>query len=188
MNDEHILWAGLPDPNVMFIPADIYIVPFSLLWGGFAVYWEVGVVSSLIGADELNLFSCIFPLFGIPFVLFGLYFIFGRFIYKKWRKRHTFYAVTNKRILILDDRNHSLQEINISSIPGITLSERSNGTGTIKFSNSTRSLFGFTSSYEWTNNGMEFWGNLSYAFFDIKEARKVSDIINRQRNLAATSS
>ncbi len=36
-----------------------------------------------------------------PFVLIGQYMIWGRFVYARWKKRRTFYALTNRRALIV---------------------------------------------------------------------------------------
>lgn len=89
---EQLRWVGQPDPQVRFATADLFLVPFSVIWGGFAVFWELGVIVS--GAPIH------FALFGIPFVLIGLYFIFGRFIYKKRRKLTTVYGLTDSRAIV----------------------------------------------------------------------------------------
>lgn len=44
MSEESVLWTGRPDPRVVFHSDDWYLVPFSLLWGGFAIFWETGVL------------------------------------------------------------------------------------------------------------------------------------------------
>ena len=38
--DEDVLWYGQPKTSVLFDANDIFLVPFSLLWGGFALFWE----------------------------------------------------------------------------------------------------------------------------------------------------
>jgi hypothetical protein len=90
---EQLLWAGRPDPQVWFTSMDLFLVPFSILWAAFAIYWEVGVIISPGGA--------FFIIPGIPPVALGLYLTFGRFVYKQYRKRRTVYGITSQRVIVL---------------------------------------------------------------------------------------
>jgi hypothetical protein len=90
--DEHLLWAGRPDPSVHFTSADGYLIPFSILWGGFAISWETAAIVSRAG---------LFVLFDLPFVAMGLYITIGRFLYKARQKRKTLYVLTNRRAIVL---------------------------------------------------------------------------------------
>ena len=36
IRDEKVVWAGQPDRRFRFSSGDIFLVPFSLLWGTFA--------------------------------------------------------------------------------------------------------------------------------------------------------
>ena len=93
--DEQLLWQGVPDPSAWFTAEDAFLIPFSVLWCGFAIFWE----SSVIHGGPV-----FFQLWGVPFVLAGLYFVAGRFFYKNYRKRRTGYAVTTRRAMILEPR------------------------------------------------------------------------------------
>jgi hypothetical protein len=44
--DEALLWWGRPDPAKHLGRNDIFLVPFSLAWGGFAIFWEIGALQS----------------------------------------------------------------------------------------------------------------------------------------------
>ena len=172
LKGENLLWFGQPESNIIFSGKDIFLIPFSLLWGGFAIFWEVSVIR----------FGAPFPfaLFGIPFVLIGLYFIFGRFIYKVIKKKHTYYAVTNQRVLILTHLvNRNLKAEFINQIPTINKNIRANGTGTILFGNN--SFFGGI----YDNTGMELFGSFNRTwfpvFYDIQDAETVYKMVHDLR-------
>ena len=97
---ERIVWRGQPDAAVVFGPEDLLLVPFSLMWGGFAIFWEIGVTTQGWGVGSV---------WGIPFVLIGLYFIVGRFIYKRHNRRTTRYAITDRRIIVARKAGRNVQ-------------------------------------------------------------------------------
>jgi len=88
-DNEQLLWHGVPDTRVWFAPADAYLIPFSIAWCAFAIFWESSVIRS--GGPSF------FAAWGIPFVAAGLYFVAGRFFYKRYRKGRTVYAITTQR-------------------------------------------------------------------------------------------
>jgi len=168
---EHIEWVGTPDPTKRFTPADRYLIPFSLFWGGFAIFWVIGASSG----------GGFFGLFGLPFVALGLYFIFGRFVYKAYRKRRTVYAVTDRRVMEIfrGRQGDSVDAVYLRSIPNISTSVGSNGRGSVEFGISSRGY----SSY--ANTGMEFFarGQLAsgVSFYDIEDPQGVADLVERLR-------
>lgn len=124
---ERLLWQGQPIPRrFVLTPADVFLIPFSFLWGGFAVFWEAGVI--------LGRAPFFFLIWGIPFVLAGLYFIFGRFVVAYRQARSTFYAVTDRRILIVSGLfRRGVTELDLRSIPAIDVRSAGDGVGTISF-------------------------------------------------------
>jgi hypothetical protein len=89
---EQLLWCGRPDPSVIFVLADIFVIPFSIVWLGVALLWEFGTQS--IGAPVA------FRLAGVPFALIGVYMVVGRLVTRWFRKRRTIYGITGARVLV----------------------------------------------------------------------------------------
>lgn len=94
---EELLWAGRPDPAILFRPADVIAVPVSLVWLGVALLWEFGV--RWAGAPGA------FEFVGVPFVLIGVYLVAGRFGTRWFRKRKTVYGITAERVIVQTGRS-----------------------------------------------------------------------------------
>ncbi len=132
MTGETLLWTGRPNVGVVFHSDDLYLIPFSLLWGGFAIFWEAGVLGYWGNTAKGGTPSTFMALWGIPFILAGQYFIWGRFLYDAWLKRRTYYAVTNRRVLMVQEGwNRKTSWMYISSIP--TVEREGSMTGTLWF-------------------------------------------------------
>ncbi len=138
--DETLLWSGQPRQGIFLRGSDALLIPFSLIWGGFALVWEGTVLFQFFfgskSASPPGLMAFIFPLFGLPFVFVGLYLIFGRFFVDSWMRRRTWYGVTNQRVLIKSGLfSSNLKSLNLRSQSDISLTEKNDGTGTITFGN-----------------------------------------------------
>lgn len=168
--DERLLWFGQPRGGILFRPADAFQIPLSLMWGGFAIFWEASVV--MTGAPFF------FKLWGIPFVLVGLYINFGRFFVDAKQRAKTYYGVTNERVIIVSGLfSRRVKSLNLRTLTDITLDEKANGSGTI--------TFGGTSATPWWSNGMTFpgWGPQPAPNFEMIQGAKgiYETIRNAQR-------
>ena len=43
---EYILWKGRPEKGNLFTGQEVVMLPFSLLWLAFSVYWEMTAIRS----------------------------------------------------------------------------------------------------------------------------------------------
>ena len=134
---EAMQWTGRPNPRVIFRAEDVGAIPFSLLWGGFAIFWMLG--ASNIWPFFANRPDKTFQWFGIiwgtPFVLVGQYFIWGRFVYARWKKKRTYYAITTRRALIVHYglRSRNAVSAYFENLSIIDKKVRSDGIGSIAF-------------------------------------------------------
>lgn len=171
--EELVLWTGKPDTGVLLTPADMLLIPISILVG--ISFMNTGL-SYMFGAISMGYVAL--ALWGALFILMGSYLMLGRFLYKSWRKRHTYYGLTNRRILVYARGKRMVSE-EILEIPSLAKAVRPNGTGTITFGPSP-----FTAS--WCGNtgmnclaGFDHWDLL--ALHDIRDASHVYEILETLR-------
>jgi hypothetical protein len=123
---ERILWEGRPLRYPLFRLGDVLLVPFSVLWCGFAVFWEIGVLAD--GAP------IVFRVWGVPFVALGLYFVAGRFVVRAVASRRTRYTITSSRILVHGGWSGGrLTTAYLKSLPPPVITERPDGSGNLAF-------------------------------------------------------
>jgi hypothetical protein len=169
---EQALWIGQPSQGLVLRGSDAFLIPFSLLWCGFAIFWEVSVLAG--GGPWF------FSLFGVPFVLAGLYFVVGRFWVDAAQRRHTFYAVTSDRIVIVSGLfAPRVQSLSIDRLSDVSLNERSDGTGTI--------TFGPVPPWYWWYGGSSWpgFGVQAVPSFElISDARRIYEVIHEAQRTA----
>lgn len=178
LKDEKILWTGQPETSVRFTRSDVFLIPFSGFFGIFSMTWMGMALRAAASGSQPSV--AIMPLFGVPFILMGLYLMFGRFWYKALKKRNTYYALTNKRVMSLTKLfGVRLNAMYINAIPVINKTIGGSGTGTLIFGN----LIYPASMY--ANTGLDFLGYYggsgAIAFYDIRDAEGVYQQIARLR-------
>lgn len=158
--NENLIWAGRPKTGIVFRTADIFLIPFSVSWCGFAIFWFTSALTS--GAPFF------FAMFGIPFVIIGLIFVFGRFIIDAKQRENTVYGLTENRIIIKSGvYKKAIKSLNIRTLSDIEYVEKSDRSGSINFGPKNPMMI-------W-GNGMSWWPGVtvSPSLDLIKEVRKV---------------
>jgi hypothetical protein len=178
LTGESVLWTGQPSTGVIFHKEDAMLIPFSLFWGGFAIFWE-GAVSGFWRSGNPWKFGMVW---GIPFVLIGQYLIWGRFVYAAWLKRRTHYAVTNRRVIAVQRNGGGrMASAYLDTLPMIVKEGRSGGVGTLRFAPSPVSQYG---------RGSGIWNSFAIrdtpVFLDIEDVDSVYKLTSGLREKART--
>lgn len=169
---ERLLWTGRPRGGIRLQAADLFLIPFSLLWCGFAVFWEYRVVSQ--GAPFF------FILWGIPFVCIGLFFVFGRFIADAKHREKTWYALTSERAIISSGLfSRSVRSLFLRTLGEISFAEKADFSGTITFG-STGMFPAWMAGASWPGAGRY----APPAFQMIDNARSVFEMIRSAQKAA----
>jgi hypothetical protein len=173
---EQLLWSGRPDYQRWFYPLDVLLVSFSVLWGGFAIFWETLALSSHTARD-----SVIFPLWGIPFVVMGLYLMVGRFFVRRWRRRRTIYALSDQRAFAITPawpRGERVTSVWLGSYPPVDQRLMSKGRGTLWIGSVPGPQKWLAGDYGWP--GAQRAAGNAVIFSDIPDAAEVYARIRRQ--------
>jgi hypothetical protein len=164
---ERLLWQGHPRGGIRLRGIDLYLIPFSLVWCGFVVM----AASAVLFAPKKPSFEAL-PL--LLFVFVGLHMLIGRFVVDAIRRKNTAYALTSRRAIIaVDFFGRRVQSINLQALPEVSLTEKSNGSGTI--------TFGALQSLSWGRYNPWTGSSSQPAFEMIEDVRNVSDLIDKQR-------
>lgn len=124
-----MLWAGRPYQGFFLLrPFDAFLIPFSFLWLGLVIAGAVGTSASQKSGEW-------FPfIFLLVFVAFGLYIALGRFLVDARQRQGTFYGLSNQRVIIVCGLlQREIKSINLKTMNDLSLSQRRDGWGTIKF-------------------------------------------------------
>jgi uncharacterized membrane protein len=72
LDGERVVWSGQAGQGLILTARNAFLIPFSLLWCGFAVFWTIKAMESRAPS--------FFTLWGTMFICFGLYGVVGRFV------------------------------------------------------------------------------------------------------------
>lgn len=124
---ERLRWTGRPAQGLLFLPYDLFLIPFSVLWCGFPLMTLANQIADggWKGADW----------FLLIFIAFGSYLTVGRFVADAWLRAATHYAVTDRRALILRDGPFPMfRSLDLDRLRDVRLEHRWSGRGTIRLS------------------------------------------------------
>jgi hypothetical protein len=180
---ERVMWRGSPEADRWFFRQDMVLVPFSLMWGGFAIFWETSV---LLSRHARN--SIVFAIWGVPFVIVGLYLIFGRLYARRRTRERTRYVLTDRRAIVLapawwggGERSSSIW---LGSYPPVERQRHRDGTGTLwigPLAPGQRWLGGETA---WPF--MRMIGTSALTFADVPDVDRIYALIRGQLSAASS--
>lgn len=90
---EEIRWQGRPDTQIVWKVRHIFTFLFGIAFAGFAVFWML--MASAAGGG--------FWAFGMIHFSVGLGIAFGPPFWNAWRRRHTWYTLSDRRAFIATD-------------------------------------------------------------------------------------
>lgn len=154
INGEHILWAGKGKGVGQGAIVGVF---FAIFWLGFAVFWTVG--ATVAGG--------VFGLFGVPFVLIGI-FLISSFIFPPKK----YYAITNMRILRKEGKNMISERLD--QVVDVTVTVRGSGKGDVTY-RSTGNTFYRSNSHNVT---------AMRGFFNVENPNEVYCILNEAIHMA----
>jgi len=152
---DRVLWKGRPEKGITVRPDELVTIPFGVFFTLFALFW----ISMAIKAGP-------FALFGVPFVLIGLYFVGGRFIINEIMKKKTAYVITNKAII--RKRGSRVDIWYGTELSNMQVFSHKNGTTSFIFSRVNVNYHGRRGT------SMHYYGIES-----VRDARDVSEAINQ---------
>ncbi len=176
---ERLLWAGRPKQGFALRGWDIVHWPLSL----FACV--AGTILTIHEWREPGNVGVL--IFVILWTIATYYAAFGRFFVDRWQRSLTYYAVTDRRAIILTRAGPDhIQSVYLNILKEVTYTRRSDGTGTLEFDRPGYS----TIQGRWDMwRGATFpWDNLTPAFEMITGAREVRDLIVQAQQHASQTS
>jgi hypothetical protein len=176
-SDERLLWSGRPRQGIVFGRSDLFAIPFSLFFFGFSVFWIVGAATQTKGTSW-------FPLFGVPFVLIGLYMLVGRHLADSYYRSGLYYGLTDQRAILASTVfGRKVTSIDLKGLTGLKLEQSSPSIGTVQLAHPT------TQANTYGEGGFSNWGQGAMGptpcFFEIEDSKRVYDLA---RSVAAGKS
>jgi hypothetical protein len=133
---EPIRWMGQPKPRFWGNRESVSQFLFSIPWTAFALFWTGVAATGVLSDKEFDWrfqVEYIFPLWGLPFILIGLFLMSAPL--RHWNTlRKTLYVVTDRRAIVLvAKRSIEVKSYFGDDLDSLSRIERKDGTGSILF-------------------------------------------------------
>lgn len=177
-SDENVIWCDSPSRGLPITEKGAVGI-FSVFWLGFAVFWTVTATAA----------AGPFGLFGVPFLIIGIYLVYETFFGFDKRLKKTAYAITDRRVLIVSvtRKGESCKTYMLDSIGDISIRTVKGNIGTITLGNDhpytvDRSRYYSGGRYR-SYRGM--YGSCDCAFYMINDVQRVYKILTEQISFAS---
>ncbi|AQR93141.1 hypothetical protein [Clostridium saccharoperbutylacetonicum] len=134
LKEEKILWSGKPNNKKLYSKEDAFSIfhgTCMIAGGVFGIVFGTGSLDQ-IASDPMPFIVSI--LLSTPFFIVGFYQLIVKAIRRKYKKEKTFYAITNKRLLIFEvGKDEKVISKYISQINKVDVNTSNKGMGTIEF-------------------------------------------------------
>lgn len=171
MSDEELLWTGQPDPKNILNTRDIIMIPFAL---------AVGIPVTLILPADPRLYGAA----ALVWIIAIVYVIFGRFYSRYRAKKRTFYALTNRRAMVLslrDDEAALVKNLPFETIVAVTHSQTNDELGTVAFELVMPEKIKISKDKYSLGLSSPVFNSEAPAFFDIRDSEEVYKTIYQIR-------
>ncbi len=177
LHDETLLWTGKPVKPIKLLPGEKFNIIFGIFWTAFAIFWMVLAFWTTKRFDEQDLWIMkIFPFFGVPFLLVGIYLIFLSPLRIMSKRKNLEYALTNKRILIFNNgKTQTLNAFEYSDIQNVNFGCDADGIGAVTFFNTKAGMSTIVNGHSSHSNVRTICG-----LYNIENVKKVYKIFCNQ--------
>ncbi len=190
---ERVLWAGRPCIRPIFHRNENEVLlPFGLIFGVSSLLYEVVAVRVMFSSPT-QIHGYVMAWFGLGSLVMGQYLMWGRFLYAARKKKRTYYAVTDRRVLVVQTAaDRQVASAELKALPHLHKLKRSGDIGTIRFfsppepfATSWREMAGMTME---ADGRLDVWDPLSIkrgpVFADLKDTDSVYQLISALRDQA----
>jgi hypothetical protein len=137
---ERLLWSGRPLEGVRLRRIDAFLIPFSLVWLGLAVFW--GMRAWQAPPEEGSGTKWVLAVLSFLCLWIGWYAGVGRLVLEAGQRGRTAYGITNRRVLaITRGRSRKVRSLEHDRIADVQLRKKVDRSGTLRILSSDAETF-----------------------------------------------